>query len=171
MENYIKKVNMQVVYESLMDFELPKTEEQKKKIENLCIGIEDMSEFKNLFFFSDRDRHEYFYQAKDEQTIKDFFEKHFDISILDKFCLINIGQEMVDDEYGCFVLGNIQIDKGEFYTWFKDVYLTEQDNINELVEAGENFYRVLNDLKKECLECRLEEAITEAREELEEFEF
>lgn len=173
MFNTIKVINMSRIYENLLD---KYREKPESELEELCWSLEKTEEFRKLFFFINNSNHDCLYHSSKEKKIKDQITKTLNgIEIPDSW-FYNYGEELVEycDSDEVIELhdrvGAITISMANLYESLSDEFLKEDKFVDRLVNAPD-FKKELAVIKKECLAYLFDMAITEAREELEAYEF
>lgn len=157
MYNTIKKINFEVIYERLTDF---KKDESEERLSDYCFNIEDSKEFQKLFFFKETDCHNYFYELKDEQKIKDFLKSYFDKEVLTDDLFKEYGEELRDIYSGDYIeiksyIGKLVILEENFYASLQEEFLRNEEIIKRLVKA-EDFYEEMETVKRDCLKYLIE---------------
>jgi hypothetical protein len=173
MYNTIKKINFEVIFERLIDFQDNKTE---KELENYCINIENSKEFQGLFFFKETDCHNYFYELKNEQNIKDFLKQYFTDEFLENDLFVEYGEYLLNCENEDDIikipsyLGKIIINESALYESLQEEFLRNDDIIKRLVNAND-FYEEMIQIKKDCLKYLFEMMIADVKDDIDNYEF
>jgi len=139
-----------------------------------CTSMEKQHDFKNMFFFIDESLELYFYQQQNEQEIKNYILKEFNIPELDERTFEKYSNYL----YNChgnspIRIGDITIDSIEFYEELENSFMTGDTIISKLVFAGRKnrFYWEMDNVKKLCLMITLKKKYEEALLEINSYEF
>lgn len=165
--NRIRFINMESIFDNLCDLGV-----EEKQAENICVGLEDNEEFRKLFFFTDREHHEYFYQHSEETQIKEYLGQYMEVNRLPNYCFRDLGNELLEncDSENDIEIGIVKINEEDFYIVLNEETLEIDEYINQLVTA-KDFYEELKKVKKSNLEYLFSMEVERAREKLKDFEF
>jgi hypothetical protein len=175
MSNEIKMINMERIFNNLYrDLSNRESEEYLKK---RCIAIEDNKEFKKLFFFYNRESHEYYYQSKDEDKVKEFLANNLDKDIIkDDDLFISYGEYLrkYENNEDGFEFntnqGRIIIYEDNFYIALEEEFLNNDEFIQRLIKS-ENFNKEMIKIKKDCLAYLVQLSYDEIKSEIQNLTF
>jgi len=164
--NKIKCINIESIYDVLTP-----TENDEKVIGNILSNMESSQEFQNLFICFNEDDHAYYYQETDEQKIKDFLNQHIDISKLSEREFEDYGENLCEWHSGYIQIGVLQIEEDDLYAMLRDDYLHNTVHVKMLVKSGKKFFAEVEKLMKKCLEQLVNDAVSEIKLALKDYEF